>query len=103
LSTQKGILFILVGNIVGGMIAFFMFSITVVSVPMLLDRDVDFVTAMISSVKSVVNNPWQLLAWAFTIAAFLAFGLLSGLVGLIVVLPLLGHASWHVYRKLVEA
>jgi uncharacterized membrane protein len=48
-------------------------------------------------------NPWQLLAWAFTIAAFLAFGLLSGLVGLVVVLPLLGHASWHVYRKLVES
>jgi uncharacterized membrane protein len=103
LSTEKGILFILVGNIVGGMIAFFMFSITVVSVPLLLDRDVDFVTAMISSVKSVLKNPWQLLAWAFTIAAFLAFGLLSGLVGLVVVLPLLGHASWHVYRKLVEA
>jgi uncharacterized membrane protein len=103
LSTQKGIIFILVGNIIGGMIAFTVFSITVVSVPMLLDRDVDFITAMISSVKSVMLNPWQLFAWAFTIGAFLAFGLLSGLVGLIVVLPLLGHASWHVYRKLIEA
>jgi uncharacterized membrane protein len=102
LSTPKGLIFILVGNIVGGMIAFTVFSITVVSVPMLLDRDVDFITAMISSVKSVMLNPWPLLAWAFTIAAFLAFGILSGLVGMIVVLPLLGHASWHVYRKLVE-
>jgi uncharacterized membrane protein len=96
-------LFILVGNLVGGVIAFAVFSFTVVSVPMLLDRDVDFITAMIASVKAVKLNPWPMLAWAFAIAAFLAFGLLSGLVGLIVVLPLLGHASWHVYRKLVEA
>ncbi len=84
------------------MIAFFVFSITVVSCPLLLDRDVDFVTAMVSSVKSVLLNPWPLLVWALTIALFLAFGLLSGLLGLIVILPLLGHASWHVYRKLVE-
>ncbi len=102
LSTEKGAVFILVGNITGAIIAFGVFAITVVSFPMLLDRDVDFVTAMISSVRSVKLNPWYLLAWAFTIAAFLAFSILSGLVGLIVALPLLGHASWHVYRKLVE-
>ncbi len=101
ISTEKGITFILVGNLVGGLIAFAIFSITVVSVPLLLDRDVDFVTAMIASVRAVKLNPWPLLAWAFTIALFLAFGLLSALLGLIVVLPLLGHASWHVYRKLV--
>jgi uncharacterized membrane protein len=57
---------------------------------------------MISSVRSVLTNPLAMLAWALAIALFLAFGLLSGLFGLIVVLPLLGHASWHVYRKLVE-
>ena len=102
LATPKGLLFILVGNVVGGIVAFAIFSITVVSCPLLLDRDVDFVTAMISSVKSVAANPWPLLAWALVIALSLAFGLLSGLLGLIVVLPLIGHASWHVYRKLVE-
>ena len=102
ISTEKGIIFVLVGNLVGGIIAFTVFSITVDSCPLLLDRDVDFVTAMISSVRAVAANPWQMLAWALAIALFLAFGLLSGLVGLIVVLPLLGHASWHVYRKLVE-
>jgi uncharacterized membrane protein len=68
---------------------------------LLLDRDVDFVSAMIASVKAVAANPWHMLAWAFVIALMLAFGLLSGLLGLIVVLPLLGHASWHVYRKLI--
>ncbi len=102
LSTEKGIIFILVGNMFGGLIALAVFSITVVSVPLLLDRDVDFVTAMIASVRAVKLNPWPLLAWALTIALFLAFGLLSGLLGLILALPLLGHASWHVYRKLVE-
>lgn len=102
ISTEKGAVFILVGNLVGGLIAFAVFSITAVSFPLLLDRDVDFVTAMISSVRAVKINIWQMLAWAFVIALFLAFGLLSGLLGLIVVLPLLGHATWHVYRKLVE-
>ncbi|WP_374546464.1 DUF2189 domain-containing protein [Rhodoblastus sp.] len=102
LSTPKGLLFILVGNLVGGLIAFTIFSVSVVSCPLLLDRDVDFVTAMIASVKSVLTNPWQLLAWALVIGLFLAFGLLSGLLGLTVVLPLIGHASWHVYRKLIE-
>ena len=102
ISTEKGLVFIAVGNLVGGLIAFTIFAITVVSCPLLLDRDVDFVTAMISSVRAVKANPWQMFAWALAIALFLAFGLLSGLLGLIVVLPLLGHASWHVYRKLVE-
>ncbi|MCI4680418.1 DUF2189 domain-containing protein [Rhodoblastus acidophilus] len=102
LTTPKGIVFVLVGNLFGGMIAFAVFAVTVVSYPLLLDRDVDFVTAMISSVKAVLTNPWPLLAWALVIALFLAFGLLSALLGLTLVLPLLGHASWHVYRKLVE-
>lgn len=102
LATPKGLAFILVGNVAGGLIAFAIFSITVVSCPLLLDRDVDFVTAMIASVKSVLTNPLPLLAWALVIALMLAFGLLSGLLGLTLVLPLVGHASWHVYRKLVE-
>ncbi len=102
LTTPKGVVFILTGNVIGGAIAFSVFAITVLSYPLLLDRDVDFVTAMISSVRSVLTNPLAMLAWALAIALFLAFGLLSGLFGLIVVLPLLGHASWHVYRKLVE-
>jgi uncharacterized membrane protein len=102
LTTPKGVVFLLVGNFFGGAIAFAVFSITVVSFPLLLDRDVDFATAMISSVKAVKTNPWPLFAWALTIALFLAFGLLSALLGLTIVLPLLGHASWRVYRKLVE-
>ncbi len=101
-TTSKGLLFILVGNSFGGLIAFALFSITVVSYPLLLDRDVDFATAMISSVKAVKTNPLPMLAWAATIALLLALGLLTALLGLVIVLPTLGHATWHVYRAVVE-
>ncbi len=102
LTTSKGVLFILTGNIFGALIAFAIFSITVVSYPLLLDRDIDFATAMMSSVKAVKTNPLPMLAWAAIIAALLAAGLLTALLGLLIVLPLLGHATWHVYRALVE-
>ncbi len=102
LTTSKGLLFLLAGNFFGGLIAFAIFSITVVSYPLLLDRDVDFATAMISSVRSVKASPLPMLAWAALIALLLAVGLLTALLGLVVVLPLLGHATWHVYRAAVE-
>ncbi|MGO8737405.1 DUF2189 domain-containing protein [Rhodoblastus sp.] len=102
LTTSKGIAFILTGNFFGGLIAFAIFSLTVVSYPLLLDRDVDFATAMISSVKAVRTNPLPMLAWAAVIAVLLALGLMTALLGLTIVLPLLGHATWHVYRAVVE-
>ena len=102
LTTSKGLLFLLAGNFFGGLIAFAIFSITVVSYPLLLDRDVDFATAMIASVKAVKASPAPMLAWAAVIALLLALGLLTALLGLLVVLPLLGHATWHVYRAVVE-
>jgi len=100
-TTSNGRLFFLVGNLVGACIAFFVFSITVVSFPMLLDRDVDFVSAMITSVRVVRRNLARMIMWAFMIALFVAFSLMSGLAALIFVLPLLGHATWHVYRRAV--
>ena len=102
LTTQKGIAFILASNVVGACIALFVFAITVVSVPLLLDRDVDFVTAMLTSVRCVKRNPGPMLLWAFLIAALLVVGAATALAGLVVILPLLGHASWHVYRALVK-
>ncbi len=100
-TTPHGQLFFLVGNLVGAAIAFFVFSITVVSFPMLLDRDVDFVSAMITSVRVVRRNLKRMILWALTIALFVAFSLMSGLAALVFVLPLLGHATWHVYRRAV--
>lgn len=102
-TTPMGLLFLLVGNAVGAAIAFAVFSFSVISFPMLFDRDVDFVTAMITSVKVVVANPVAMMVWCATIAALIALSLLSGLVGLLVVLPVLGHASWHLYRRAISA
>lgn len=101
LSTGKGVLFAAVGNTLGAIIAMFVFSITAVSFPLLVDRDVDFVTAMLTSVRCVLKNPAQMIAWALLIALFLGASILSGFVGLFITLPVLGHASWHLYRKLV--
>ncbi len=100
LTTTPGLIFLLVGNIVGAIIAMAVFSYTVVSFPMLLDRDIDFVTAMVTSVKTVLRNPGPMLLWAFIIACALAVSLLTGFLGLILTLPILGHASWHLYRRL---
>jgi len=101
LSTSKGLTFALVGNAVGAVVAMLVFSITAVSFPMLADRDVDFVTAMITSVRCVLANPAQMIAWAVVIGLLLGISLLAGFLGLFLTLPVLGHASWHLYRKLV--
>lgn len=78
-----------------------MFSYSVVSFPMLYDRDVDFVTAMVTSVKSVLKNPRAMLIWAIIIAVQLVISLVSLFAGLIIALPILGHTTWHIYRKVV--
>ena len=68
---------------------------------MLFDRDVDFVTAMVSSVRTVMKSPSAMIAWAVLIALLIGLSLLSGFVGLFVTLPVLGHATYHLYRRAV--
>lgn len=100
-STPRGIAFLVVGNALGVMISAFLFSLTCVSFPLLLDRDIDFVTAMITSVKAVMASPWVMAGWAIFIAAMLAVAIMPMFLGLFVVLPLLGHATWHLYRRAI--
>ncbi|MDR3462021.1 MAG: DUF2189 domain-containing protein [Beijerinckiaceae bacterium] len=100
-TTTQGFAFAVIGNLAGAVIAFFVFSITVVSVPMLTDRDVDFITAMTTSVRCVIANPFVMMVWAALIGFLLGLSILSGLIGLFVILPVLGHASWHLYRRVV--
>ena len=100
LSTQ-GIAMLAVGSIVGALIALALFSVTVVSLPMLLDRDVDFVTAMIASVEVVRRNRTTMMTWAALIAALLFVSMLPVFLGLLIALPVLGHATWHLYRRAV--
>lgn len=87
---------------VGCCLALLVFSVSAVSIPMLIDRDVDFVTAMMTSMRAVINNPGTMLLWGAMVVALTLVGFATLLFGLVVLMPLLGHASWHAYRDLVE-
>jgi uncharacterized membrane protein len=101
LTTQDGLMFLAVGHVVGAALALVAFSLTVVSLPLLVDRDVDCVTAMITSVQAVIANPRTMLAWGLVVAALLVLAMLPLFLGLLVVLPVLGHATWRLYRRVV--
>ena len=99
--TPEGLAMLAFGTAVGAAFATLLFCLTVVSLPMLLDREVDFVTAMLTSFALVRENPRLMLGWGAMIAICLFLGMLPGFVGLLVVLPLFGHASWHLYRRAI--
>jgi uncharacterized membrane protein len=101
LTTSEGLIFLMVGNMIGAALALILFSLTVVSFPLLLDRDVDFVTAMITSVRAVVMSPVPMVGWAAVIVVLLVVSALPFFLGLLVTLPVLGHATWHLYRRVV--
>ncbi|KRS12140.1 membrane protein [Roseovarius atlanticus] len=99
--TREGLTMLAVGSAVGAAFALLLFSMTVVALPLLLDREVDFVTAMITSIQTVAGNPVPMLCWAAIVAVLTFVALAPGFLGLFVVLPLLGHATWHLYRQIV--
>lgn len=101
-ATPNGITMLVVGTLVGALFALLLYMITVVALPLLLDREVDFVTAMITSFQTVLNSPVPMLAWAAFIAVATFAALMPWFLGLLIVLPLLGHATWHLYRQMVE-
>lgn len=101
-STTEGIAFLMVGTGVGAILALVLFSSTVVAIPLLLERDRDFVTALITSWNAVRMNPQCMIAWGLIVTAAVMAGMLTAFLGLIVVLPVLGHATWHLYQRLVE-
>ena len=102
-TTPEGWIFLIVGHLVGAALALVLFSLTVVSFPLLLDRDVDFVTAMITSVRAVVASPGPMIGWAAVVVILMIVACLPAFLGLLVVLPVLGHATWHLYRRIVPA
>ena len=102
LSTSPGLpALILVGDAVGACFAALVLTLAVVSFPMLIDRNVGVGTAVATSVRAVVTNPVTMLIWGVIVGAVLALGCLPLFVGLAVALPILGHATWHLYRKVV--
>jgi len=100
-TTSAGWALIVVGMGVGFLFALLVLTISVVSFPMLLDRDVGLYTAVATSVRAVVANPGPMAAWGLIVAGGLVIGSIPLLIGLIIVMPVLGHATWHLYRKVV--
>ena len=92
---------VIVGNLVGAMFAVVVLTLSVVSFPMLLDRNVGPLVAMRTSMQVVLRNPIVMAAWGVTVAVVLALGSLPLFVGLAVAVPVLGHATWHLYRRAV--
>ncbi|MEP2716714.1 DUF2189 domain-containing protein [Pseudophaeobacter sp.] len=100
--TMNGMMMLAAGSLVGALFALLLYMITVISLPLLLDREVDFVTAMIASFTYVQQNFALMMLWALAIAVFTFMALLPGFAGLFLVLPLLGHATWHIYRQIAH-
>ena len=101
LTTPAGWKLILVGNCVGLLFAIIVFTISVVSFPLLLDRDVGAAVALLTSIRVVLKNPWTMTMWALVVVTLLLIGSLPLFLGLTITMPILGHATWHLYRKVV--
>ena len=101
-TTPAGRMLMIVGNLVGFLFALGVLTISVISFPLLLDRDVGAVEAVLTSVRVVARNPLMMAIWGFIVAGLLVIGSLPLFFGLAVVVPVLGHSTWHLYRKVVE-
>jgi uncharacterized membrane protein len=101
LTTPQGHNLIVVGNLVGFLFAVLAFTLSVVSFPLLFDRHVGLATAIATSLQAVLKNPVIMALWGLIIAAGLLIGSLPLFIGLAIVMPVLGHATWHLYRKVV--
>jgi uncharacterized membrane protein len=100
-TTPAGRMLMIVGNLVGFLFALGVLTISVISFPLLLDRDVGAVEAVLTSVRVVARNPLMMAIWGLIVAGLLVIGSLPLFFGLAVVVPVLGHATWHLYRKVV--
>ena len=101
-TTPAGSMLIIVGNLVGFLFALLVLTISVVSFPLLLDRDVGAVEAVLTSVRVVATNPLMMAIWGLIVAGLLVIGSLPLFFGLAVVVPVLGHATWHLYRRMID-
>lgn len=100
LTTPSGLLMIAIGSVLGGFIAFSVFAATAFSIPMLMDRDTDFASAIIASVQTVGENRRMMLLWAWIIALAIALGVVTLMMSFVVAFPVLGYATWTGYREM---
>ncbi|MBL8673306.1 MAG: DUF2189 domain-containing protein [Rhodospirillales bacterium] len=101
LGTPTGIGLLITGGLIGGALAVLSFCVSAVSIPMLVDRDVSFAEAIVASLKVVARHPRTMLFWGAVIVVFTAMGLATMFFGLALVIPVVGHATWHAYRDTV--
>lgn len=101
-TTPAGWNLIVLGNGIGLVFAVVAFTLSVVSFPLLLDRDIGAAAAVLTSIRVVIANPVMMALWGLIVAGLLVLGSLPFFVGLTIVLPVLGHATWHLYRKVVR-
>ncbi|HEY7551298.1 MAG TPA: DUF2189 domain-containing protein [Hyphomicrobiaceae bacterium] len=100
-QTPQGHSLIVTGNAIGFLFALAAFALSAVSFPLLLDRNVGMAAAVVTSIRAILKSPFTMAMWGLIVAIGLALGSLPALFGLAVVMPILGHASWHLYRKVV--
>lgn len=100
--TTEGLSMLGFGSVVGALFALFVFAISVMGMPMLLDRDVDFITALLKSIGAVADSFGAYLLWGVFIAVVTLAAMIPMFLGLFIVLPVLGHATWHLYKKVSE-
>jgi len=99
--TPEGWIFLAIGTGVGAFLSAVLFTVTVVAMPMLLDRETNFVTAMLTSIRVVTESPVVMLGWAAIISVTMLLSLVPAFLGLIFTLPILGHTTWHLYQRAV--
>jgi len=102
LFTGRGLGLLVLGTIASGLMAVFVYAISVVSVPLIMMRKIDVISAAATSVAAVRKNPKAMLLWAVIIAALMLFGIVTLFAGLIIVFPLIGHATWHAFRDVIS-
>jgi uncharacterized membrane protein len=101
-TTTAGWTLIIAGNVIGFLFALVVLTISAISFPLLVDRDAGAAVAILTSIRAAMANPVPLAAWGLIVAALLALGSIPAFFGLAVVVPVLGHATWHLYRRLVR-
>ncbi|PSL21753.1 DUF2189 domain-containing protein [Shimia abyssi] len=100
-STPEGWTFLAVGTVAGAILSAVLFSLTVVAMPMLLDRETNFVSAMLTSIAVVRESPVVMLGWAAIISVTMILSMVPAFIGLVFALPILGHTTWHLYQRAV--
>lgn len=101
-TTGEGVMFLIIGSVIGALLATFLFSLTVIAMPLLMDKDIDIVTAMITSVNTVRKSPVVMLGWGAVIGALTLVAIAPAFIGVVIIVPILGHATWHLYERLIS-